>query len=55
MQAAGISEGLIRLSVGIEATQDLVVDFSQALERLGTGASGIANHAAHNLTELSLT
>jgi cystathionine beta-lyase/cystathionine gamma-synthase len=28
----GISDGLIRLSVGIEATQDLVEDFEQALE-----------------------
>ena len=28
----GISDGLIRLSVGIEATEDLVADLSQALE-----------------------
>src|SRR5207253_9611436 len=28
----GISDGLIRLSVGIEATQDLMDDFRQALE-----------------------
>ncbi len=28
----GISDGLIRLSVGIEATQDLIEDFEQALE-----------------------
>src|SRR5437899_12451966 len=28
----GISDGLIRLSVGIEAIQDLVDDFRQALE-----------------------
>jgi len=28
----GISDGLVRLSVGIEATQDLVEDFQQALE-----------------------
>jgi cystathionine beta-lyase/cystathionine gamma-synthase len=28
----GISDGLIRLSVGIEATQDLIEDFLQALE-----------------------
>jgi cystathionine beta-lyase/cystathionine gamma-synthase len=28
----GISDGLIRLSVGIEATQDLIEDFQQALE-----------------------
>ena len=28
----GISDGLVRLSVGIEATQDLIGDFQQALE-----------------------
>src|SRR6266705_5765039 len=28
----GISDGLVRLSVGIEATQDLIEDFQQALE-----------------------
>jgi len=28
----GISDGLIRMSVGIEATEDLIADFSQALE-----------------------
>jgi cystathionine beta-lyase/cystathionine gamma-synthase len=27
----GIADGLIRLSVGIEATEDLVADFEQAL------------------------
>jgi len=31
-QKLGISDGLIRLSVGIEATQDLIEDFQQALE-----------------------
>jgi len=28
----GISDGLIRLSVGIEATVDLLADFDQALK-----------------------
>ncbi len=32
--AAGISDRLIRLSVGLEATEDLVEDFDQALHRL---------------------
>jgi cystathionine beta-lyase/cystathionine gamma-synthase len=27
----GISDGLLRLSVGIEATEDLLEDFAQAL------------------------
>jgi cystathionine beta-lyase/cystathionine gamma-synthase len=31
-QRLGISDGLLRLSVGIEATEDLVEDFTQALE-----------------------
>jgi len=30
-QAMGISDALIRLSVGIEATEDLIEDFDQAL------------------------
>jgi cystathionine beta-lyase len=31
-ERAGISEGLIRLSVGLEATADLVADFARALD-----------------------
>ena len=31
-QRLGVSDGLIRLSVGIEATEDLIEDFDQALE-----------------------
>ena len=31
-RALGISDKLIRLSVGIEATEDLIADFQQALE-----------------------
>jgi cystathionine beta-lyase/cystathionine gamma-synthase len=30
-QRLGISDGLIRMSVGIEATEDLIEDFAQAL------------------------
>ena len=33
-QAAGISDGLIRVSVGIETCQDLVDDFNQALDEI---------------------
>ena len=33
---AGISDGLIRLSVGLEATEELIDDFSQALDRVGS-------------------
>jgi cystathionine beta-lyase/cystathionine gamma-synthase len=29
----GIAEGLVRVSVGIEATSDLIEDFEQALDR----------------------
>lgn len=32
-QSLGISDGLIRLSVGIEATEDLIEDFRQALKK----------------------
>jgi cystathionine beta-lyase/cystathionine gamma-synthase len=32
-EAAGITDGLIRVSVGIEDADDLVDDFAQALER----------------------
>jgi cystathionine gamma-synthase len=31
---AGITDGVIRLSVGIEAPEDLVADLDQALARL---------------------
>jgi O-acetylhomoserine (thiol)-lyase len=33
-QKAGISENMIRMSVGIEDAQDLITDFAQALETL---------------------
>jgi cystathionine beta-lyase/cystathionine gamma-synthase len=33
-QKAGLSDGLIRLSVGIEDEQDLIADLAQALARL---------------------
>ncbi|QNR96456.1 O-succinylhomoserine (thiol)-lyase [Stenotrophomonas sp. 169] len=35
-QAAGISEGLLRLSVGIESERDLLADLTLALERAAT-------------------
>jgi cystathionine beta-lyase/cystathionine gamma-synthase len=30
----GITDGLIRVSIGIEATEDLIEDFGEALEAL---------------------
>ena len=33
-RAAGISDRLVRISVGIEDEQDLISDFAQALEKL---------------------
>ena len=33
----GISDSLIRVSVGLEATEDLIEDFNQALEKTATG------------------
>ena len=32
---AGVGEGMIRLSVGIEHPDDLIADLSQALARIG--------------------
>lgn len=32
--AAGISDGLVRVAVGVEDTADLVADFAQALKGL---------------------
>jgi methionine-gamma-lyase len=37
-QAAGISDGLIRLSVGLEAPQDIIADLEQAMSDGPTGA-----------------
>jgi methionine-gamma-lyase len=37
-RAAGISEGLIRLSVGLEAPQDIIADLEQAMAGNATGA-----------------
>jgi methionine-gamma-lyase len=34
-RAAGISDGLVRVSVGLEDAEDLIADFDQALETLG--------------------
>ena len=33
--AAGVSDSLVRISVGLEGEQDLIADFAQALETLG--------------------
>ena len=38
--AAGISDGLLRLSVGIEAVEDLVADLAAALERVQACSAG---------------
>jgi cystathionine gamma-synthase len=37
-ERVGIYDGLVRLSVGIEACSDLIADLDQALERAGLGA-----------------
>lgn len=37
--AVGISDGLVRLSVGIEAIEDIVADLSQALQQIQSTAS----------------
>jgi len=35
----GITDGLIRVSIGIEATEDLIEDFGNAFETIRTVAS----------------
>jgi cystathionine beta-lyase/cystathionine gamma-synthase len=35
-RAAGISDGLIRLSVGLEDADDLLADLDQALDQVAT-------------------
>jgi methionine-gamma-lyase len=34
LNALGISEGLIRVSVGIEEIEDIIKDFKQALDKI---------------------
>ena len=41
-RTAGITDTLLRLSVGLESEGDLVEDLSQALEFTGTGAEALA-------------
>jgi cystathionine beta-lyase/cystathionine gamma-synthase len=36
-RAAGISDGLVRISAGIESTADLVADVCQALDAVAAG------------------
>ncbi len=40
-RAAGISDGLVRLSVGIEAVDDLIEDLAQALEKVEAAVGAI--------------
>jgi len=40
-QRLGITDGLVRLSVGIEDIEDLVRDVEQALERVPTAAAAV--------------
>lgn len=34
LRAAGISEGLVRISIGLEDAEDIIDDFKQALDTL---------------------
>jgi methionine-gamma-lyase len=34
-QALGITDNLVRISIGVEDPDDLIVDFTQALEAIG--------------------
>ena len=35
LDRAGVTDGLVRISVGIEDWRDLLADFQQALEKIG--------------------
>jgi len=45
-QAAGISDSLVRLSVGIEGTPDLVRDITRALDAVAAEHGGVARESA---------
>ena len=34
LEAAGISEGLVRVSVGLENVEDIIADLAQAFEQI---------------------
>ena len=42
MQRCGISEGLVRVACGIEATEDLIEDFELALASIGGKANALS-------------
>lgn len=42
LQRCGISEGLVRVACGIEATQDLIEDFELALASIGGKANALS-------------
>ena len=42
MQRCGISDGLVRVACGIEATADLIEDFELALASLGAKANALS-------------
>ena len=46
MQAAGIPETLVRLSVGVEDTADLIQDIQQALAAAGMKKCHVSNGGA---------
>ena len=43
-EAAGIGTGLLRISVGIEAAEDLLADLAAALDRASTAARRSSAH-----------
>ena len=40
-QAAGVADGLVRLSVGLEDAEDLIADLAQALDALTANAAHV--------------
>jgi cystathionine gamma-synthase len=53
-RVAGITDGLLRLSVGIESGQDLVADLVRALDLVESAVDGPAEHSAWRAAEVAV-
>ncbi|BDZ52008.1 O-acetylhomoserine (thiol)-lyase [Frondihabitans sucicola] len=49
-ESAGITDGLVRLSVGLEDADDLIADLEQALDALATGSTGAKAPTGRRIT-----
>ncbi|MBS1659683.1 MAG: PLP-dependent transferase [Bacteroidetes bacterium] len=51
-KAAGVTDGLVRLSVGLEDAEDLIEDLQRALEKIGTLSEAAAKRAIETVKVL---